>query len=222
MELIHDLIDVFLHLDVHLNQWAGDLGPWLYVVLFAVVFCETGLVVTPFLPGDSLLFTVGALSATQGAVIQPVPVALVLVAATLSGDLVNYTLGRKLGPRVFRQERSKLFNKKHLDRTQRFYEKHGGKTIVLARFVPVVRTFAPFVAGIGAMRFRRYLSFCVLGACLWVGLLVTAGHLFGNIPAVKRNFEFVILGIVLVSALPVVIQYLGARAEAKREASQTR
>jgi membrane-associated protein len=215
MDLIHQFIDLVLHLDAHLNQWAADWGAWTYVLLFGIVFCETGLVVTPFLPGDSLLFAVGALSATEGSVIQPVPVALLLIAAALCGDLLNYTIGRTLGPKVFKAESSKLFNRKHLERTQRFYEKHGGKTIVLARFVPIVRTFAPFVAGIGQMRFARYFGFCIVGAIAWVGIFVTAGHLFGNLPTVKQNFHLVILGIIVVSVIPAVVEYLKARREAK-------
>ncbi|MCE9595720.1 MAG: DedA family protein [Planctomycetes bacterium] len=215
MDLLHQLLDVVLHLDVYLNQWAADLGPWLYVLLFAIVFCETGLVVTPFLPGDSLLFAVGALSATPDSVIRPVPVALVLIAAALCGDLVNYTIGRKLGPRMFKSDGSRLFNRKHLERTQHFYEKHGGKTIILARFVPIVRTFAPFVAGVGKMEFRRYATFCVVGAVVWVGLIVTAGCVFGNLEPVKRNFHLVIIGIIVISVLPAVIEVLRNRGKGK-------
>ncbi len=219
MDFIHQLLDLVLHLDTHLNSWAADFGPWTYVLLFGIVFCETGLVVTPFLPGDSLLFAVGALSATEGSVIQPVPVALLLIAAALCGDLVNYTIGRTLGPKVFKAESSKLFNRKHLERTQRFYEKHGGKTIVFARFIPIVRTFAPFVAGIGRMKFARYFAFCIGGAIAWVTLFVTVGHTFANAPVVKQNFHLVILGIIVVSFIPPLIEFLKARREAKSTVS---
>jgi membrane-associated protein len=218
MDLLHQLLDVVLHLDVYLNQWAADLGPWLYVLLFAIVFCETGLVVTPFLPGDSLLFAVGALSATPDSVIRPVPVALVLIAAALCGDLVNYTIGRKLGPRMFKSDGSRLFNRKHLERTQHFYEKHGGKTIILARFVPIVRTFAPFVAGIGRMQYRRFGLFNITGGVAWVVLFIGAGNLFGNLPSVKRNFHYVILAIIAISVLPIVFEWWRARGERKRAA----
>jgi membrane-associated protein len=211
MEHLRKLVDVFLHLDAHLNEWAGELGPWLYVVLFLIVFCETGLVVTPFLPGDSLLFAVGALAATEGSPIAVVEASLLLMAAAVLGDAVNYAIGKFLGPKVFRRERSLLFNPEHLVRTQRFYEKHGGKTIILARFVPIIRTFAPFVAGIGAMRYRRFALFNVTGGVAWVALFVGAGHAFGNIPAVKRNFQYVILAIIVISTLPIAIEFLRSR-----------
>ncbi|MBI5434742.1 MAG: DedA family protein [Planctomycetes bacterium] len=213
MDLLTQLLDYVLHLDHYLNGWAADLGPWLYVLLFGIVFCETGLVVTPFLPGDSLLFAVGALSASEGSVIDPWIVSGVLISAALCGDLVNYTIGRTLGPKVFKREGSRIFNRKHLDRTHAFYEKHGGKTIILARFVPIVRTFAPFVAGIGKMEFRRYAMFCIVGALLWVGLIVTAGNLFGNLPVIKRNFHLVIVGIIVISVLPAAIEVLKARSK---------
>jgi membrane-associated protein len=213
------ILDVLLHLDAHLNQWAAELGPWTYVLLFAIVFCETGLVVTPFLPGDSLLFAVGALAATEGSPLGVVQVSLLLIVAAVVGDAVNYSIGKFVGPKVFSHEGSRLFNKDHLLRTQRFYEKHGGKTIIIARFVPIVRTFAPFVAGIGRMAYRRFALFNVTGGIVWVVLFVGAGHLFGNLPVVKRNFHYVILGIIVVSVLPAVIEWWRARAEAKRAAA---
>ncbi len=221
MDLLHQILDVVLHLDAHLNQWAEDLGPWTYVLLFAIVFAETGLVVTPFLPGDSLLFAVGALAATAGSPIDVVPVALLLIAAAVVGDALNYSIGKFVGPKVFQRESSRFFNREHLERTQRFYEKHGGKTIILARFVPIVRTFAPFVAGIGRMRYRRFAAFNVVGGVAWVALFVGAGHFFGNLPGVQRNFHYVILGIIVVSVIPVVVEFLRARAEARRRAAGT-
>lgn len=211
MDLIHQMIDLFLHLDVHLNQLAGDLGGWLYLVLFLIVFCETGLVVTPFLPGDSLLFAVGALGAMPGSPIQMVQVIFLLCVAAVVGDAVNYGIGRRLGPRVFSLESSRLLNHEHLVHTQRFYERHGGKTIILARFVPIVRTFAPFVAGIGQMAYRRFALFNITGGVAWVLLFVLGGYLFGNLPTVKQNFHFVIVAIIVISVMPAVIEYLRIR-----------
>ena len=209
------LIDIFLHLDRHLNDWAASLGPWMYVLLFAIVFAETGLVVTPFLPGDSLLFAVGALAASEGSPIDVVAVALLLIVAAVLGDAVNYSIGKYVGPKVFARESSRFLNKEHLVRTQRFYEKHGGKTIILARFVPIVRTFAPFVAGIGRMQYRRFGLFNITGGIVWVVLFVAAGYGFGNIPTVKRNFQYVILGIIVVSILPIAFEWWRARNERK-------
>jgi membrane-associated protein len=217
---MHELIDIVLHLDVHLNQWAESLGPWTYVLLFAIVFAETGLVVTPFLPGDSLLFAVGALAATEGSPIEPVEVSVLLCVAAVLGDAVNYAAGKLFGPKVFTSEGSRLLNKKHLVRTQRFYEKHGGKTIILARFVPIVRTFAPFVAGIGRMGYRRFATFNVVGGVVWVVLFVVAGYAFGNLPVVKERFHLVIFGIIGVSLLPMAWEFLRARAEARRDAGE--
>jgi len=203
-------IDVFLHLDAHLNEWAAALGPGLYLLLFAIVFCETGLVVTPFLPGDSLLFAVGALAAMPGSPIGLGGVTLLLIAAAVLGDAVNYAIGKGVGPKVFQSD-SRLFKREHLVRTHEFYERHGGKTIILARFVPIVRTFAPFVAGIGEMTYPRFALYNVTGAVLWVFLFVGGGYAFGNLPTVKRNFHFVILAIIVISVAPMVIEYLRAR-----------
>ena len=211
-------LDVFLHLDRHLNEWAADLGPWLYVVLFLIIFCETALVVTPFLPGDSLLFAVGALSASEGSPIRIGFVVVLLIVAAVLGDAVNYSIGKYFGPKVFRWEKSRFFNPDHLVKTQRFYEKYGGKTIVLARFVPIVRTFAPFVAGIGRMQYRRFAVFNVAGGIAWVVLFAVAGYLFGGLETVKRNFQYVILAIIVVSLLPIAIEFLRARRE-KADAS---
>jgi membrane-associated protein len=215
MELLKQFVDVFLHLDQHLNGWAADLGPWTYVLLFAIVFCETGLVVTPFLPGDSLLFAVGALSATPGSPLQPVPVALLLIVAAILGDAVNYAIGRKVGVRVF-SSGSRFFKKEHLDRTHAFYEKHGGKTIILARFIPIVRTFAPFVAGVGQMSYRRFALYNVVGAIAWVTIFVWAGWRFGLTPFVQDNFHYVIVAIIVISVLPGVFEWWRARAAARR------
>jgi membrane-associated protein len=217
MDLKH-LLDVVLHLDAHLNQWAESLGPWTYVLLFAIVFAETGLVVTPFLPGDSLLFAVGALAASEGSPIDVFAAALLLIAAAVLGDAVNYSIGKFVGPKVFSRPDSRFLKQEHLVRTQRFYEKHGGKTIILARFVPIVRTFAPFVAGIGRMQYRRFGLFNVTGGVVWVVLFVGAGHLFGNIPAVQRNFHYVILAILVLSVLPLVFEWWRARREAQGSA----
>lgn len=214
MEALRHLVDVVLHLDKHLNSWAADLGPWTYVLLFAIVFCETGLVVTPFLPGDSLLFAVGALSATEGSPIHPVHVALLLIVAAVLGDAVNYTIGRKIGPRVFK-EGSRFFKMEHLDRTHAFYEKHGGKTIILARFIPIVRTFAPFVAGIGEMSYRRFALYNVVGAVAWVTVFVWAGWQFGKTPFVQKNFHYVILAIIVLSVLPAAFEWWRARRAAR-------
>jgi membrane-associated protein len=214
MDLKH-LLDIILHLDAHLNEWAASLGPWTYVLLFAIVFAETGLVVTPFLPGDSLLFAVGALAATEGSPIGVVSVSVLLIVAAVVGDAVNYSIGKYVGPKVFTQEDSRFLKKEHLVRTQRFYEKHGGKTIILARFVPIVRTFAPFVAGIGRMQYRRFALFNVTGGVVWVVLFVGAGNVFGNIPAVKRNFHYVILAILVLSVVPIVVEWWRARREAR-------
>ena len=209
------LLDIFLHLDQHLNEWAGTLGPWLYLVLFLVVFCETGLVATPFLPGDSLLFAVGALASIEDSPIHLGLMIFLLIVAAIIGDAVNYAIGRYLGPKVFTSERSWLFRRDHLLRTQEFYVRHGGKTIVLARFVPIVRTFAPFVAGIGKMDYRRFAGWNVSGAIGWVVSLTLAGYFFGQIPVVKNNFETVILAIVALSVMPIVIEWLRTRGAAE-------
>jgi membrane-associated protein len=215
MELVTQLLDVFLHLDTHLNEWAGLLGVWLYLVLFVIVFCETGLVVTPFLPGDSLLFAVGALASIPGSPLSLPLIVFVLCAAAVLGDAVNYAIGWRVGPRVFTSEESRWLNKAHLERTRAFYEKYGGKTIILARFMPIIRTFAPFVAGIGQMRYPRFALFNVVGGIAWVLLFVLGGYGFGEVPVVKRNFHIVIVTIIIVSVLPPVIEYVRARRQAR-------
>ncbi len=212
MELLATLIDVLLHLDRHLSEIIQHYGVWTYLILFLIVFCETGLVVTPFLPGDSLLFAVGTFAAL-GALDVGLVIVLLSVAAVL-GDTVNYAIGYRLGPRVFRQEGVRLLNRKHLERTHDFYERYGAKTIVIARFVPVVRTFAPFVAGIGRMRYARFLLYNVAGGIGWIAILVLAGYLFGNIPVVRRNFSLVIFAIIILSILPGIVEVVRQRARA--------
>jgi membrane-associated protein len=206
MELILNFWDVMTHLDRHLAGWAASMGGWLYLVLFLVIFCETGLVVTPFLPGDSLLFAVGALTALDGSPLKIAVIIPMLIIAAVLGDAVNYSIGRRIGPRVFVREDSILLNRKHLLRTQAFYEKYGGKTIIIARFVPIVRTFAPFVAGVGQMVYRRFFMFNVVGAIAWVVLFIPAGYLFGNLPFVQKQFHYVILAIIVLSVLPAVFE----------------
>jgi membrane-associated protein len=213
-ELLTQALDVFLHLDSHLDQWLVHYGVWLYAILFLVVFCETGLVVTPFLPGDSLLFATGALASRPGSPLEIGWVAVLLVFAGVLGDALNYTIGYRLGPVVFSQDRSRLFNKAHLRRAQVFYQRYGGKAIVLARFVPIVRTFAPFVAGIGKMFYPRFAVFNIAGAMAWVLLFSIGGYWFGNIPTVKRNFQFVVLGIIALSIAPMVVEVLRERRRA--------
>ncbi len=210
MEWLARAADLILHLDRHLSHLTAACGGWTYLILFTVVFCETGLVVTPFLPGDSLLFAVGALAAKPEAGLRVEWLFVILVAAAVLGDTVNYRIGKITGQRAF-TERSRWFRKEHLDRTHEFFERYGGKTIVIARFVPVVRTFAPFVAGIGSMTYARFLAYNVLGGVLWVATMLFAGYLFGGIPVVERNFSVVILAIIVISVLPAVVEYLRAR-----------
>ena len=209
MEHLHQLADVALHLDRHLEWLVANYGVWVYAILFAIVFCETGLVVTPFLPGDSLLFVTGAIAAAGG-IDFPTMACLLIIAAVL-GDSANYAIGHYLGPRVFRSASGPWLNRNHLQRAHDFYVRHGGKAIVLARFVPIVRTFVPFVAGIGAMRYARFFAYNVCGALLWVLALLGAGYLFGNIAWVKQNLTAVILGIIVLSLLPIAIEYLRQR-----------
>jgi membrane-associated protein len=209
MDLLATFWDLLTHLDKHLAVLLAEHGKWVYLILFLIIFCETGLVVTPFLPGDSLLFVAGTLWAGSDMNVHAL-VALLVVAAIL-GDTVNYAVGRWFGPRVFRWEQSRWFNRRALDRTHAFYEKHGGKTIIIARYVPIVRTFAPFVAGVGAMHYGRFAAFNVAGALLWVCSLVYAGYVFGNIPLIRNNLTVVIFGIIGLSLLPIVVEYLRHR-----------
>lgn len=208
MEIISWFADLLLHLDDHLAEIIGQYGTWTYLILFLIVFAETGLVVTPFLPGDSLLFAAGTF-AGMGA-LDPWLLFLLLSVAGITGDTVNYWVGRWVGPRAF-SGNVRWLRKDYLDRTEKFYEKHGGKTIVLARFIPIVRTFAPFVAGVGQMHYGRFLGYNVGGAVVWVGLFVLAGYLFGNIPIVRDNFTAVIMAIIVISVLPVLVEGFRAR-----------
>ena len=208
MELIQNFIDLIIHLDKHLSAMIQTYGVWTYLVLFAIIFMETGLVITPFLPGDSLLFAAGTM-AGLGALNVWVLFVLLSFAAIL-GDTVNYWIGHKIGPRAF-SGNVRFLKKEYLDRTHEFYEKHGGKTIILARFVPIVRTFAPFVAGVGAMTYPRFLTYNIIGGIAWVGLFTFLGYFFGNLPFVQKNFTFVVLAIIIISVLPGVYEFLRAR-----------
>jgi len=209
VELIPSLLDILLHLDRHLGEIIRDFGVWTYLILFVIVFCETGLVVTPILPGDSLLFAVGTFAAL-GALDLAVSLIMLSVAA-VAGDSINYAIGYRVGPSVFRGERSRWLKREYLNRTHRFYERHGSKTIVIARFVPIVRTFAPFVAGIGRMTYSRFLTYNVAGGIAWIAIFVLGGYFFGNIPVVKRNFTVVIFAIIVISVLPALIEILRQR-----------
>jgi membrane-associated protein len=220
LDLILRFWDVLTHLDKHLAAWGTSLGGWLYVALFAIIFAETGLVVTPFLPGDSLLFAIGALCTVEGMPLNVWVITPLLIVAAILGDAVNYSVGYKLGPAVFRSERNWLFNKKHLLKTQNFYERYGGKTIIIARFIPIIRTFAPFVAGIGKMSYRRFFAFNVIGAVVWVVSLVTVGYVFANHPFVKKQFHLVIFGIIFLSILPAIIE-IGRELLRSRKAKAT-
>ena len=213
VEFLAVLADLVLNLDRHLAGLVTDYGAWIYAILFLIVFCETGLVVTPFLPGDSLLFAAGTIAAAGGMDVHFLVV--VLIVAAILGDTVNYSFGHYVGPRVFHYQNSVWLNKEYLDRAHAFYERHGGKTIVIARFVPIIRTYAPFVAGIGAMSYRRFLAYNVGGAVLWVVSLTYAGYFFGNLPVVKQNLTLVLIGIVILSIMPVVFEYLRHRKSQK-------
>ncbi len=203
------LVDIFLHLDIYLAQLVASYGTWVYAILFAVIFCETGLVVTPFLPGDSLLFVAGTIAATGG--MDPWALAGCLMLAAVLGDSTNYFIGRFIGERLFANPHSKVFRRDYLERTHAFYDRHGGKTVTLARFVPIVRTFAPFVAGVGEMPYLRFLRFSIVGTVLWVGGLTTLGYLFGNVEFIKKNLSMVLIGIVALSFAPALIEYLRSR-----------
>ena len=206
------LLDWVLHLDHHLNELVVSVGPiWVYVVLFAIIFCETGLVVMPFLPGDSLLFAVGAMCAITDSPLNLAILIPLLIVAAIMGDALNYWIGAKVGPKVFFSDTSRWLNRTHLDRAQHFYEKYGSKAIIIARFVPIVRTFAPFVAGIGKMNFGRFWLYNIVGGAVWVSLFLVAGFWFGNIELVKNNFIFVTLGIIAVSVIPIAHEWMKAK-----------
>jgi membrane-associated protein len=214
MDWLMTAVDMFLHVDQHLLEFASAYGIWIYALLFLIVFLETGVVVTPFLPGDSLLFATGALAAAG--VVDVVGILSLLTAAAIIGDNTNYFIGRAVGPRVF-TEHSRWLKREHLLRTQRFYEKHGGKTVVLARFVPIVRTFAPFVAGVGRMHYPRFLAFDVGGGIFWVWSFGLLGYFFGNQPIIKQNFGLAIVGVILISLLPLFVEVWRARIGRSRE-----
>ena len=217
MEFIYALVDFIIHIDKHLTELANTYGSMAYGILFLIVFCETGLVITPFLPGDSLLFAAGAL-ASQGAFQVHLLAVLLLVAAVI-GDAVNYAIGRKIGPAVFERKNSKIFKPEYLAKTHRYFEKYGSKTIVIARFVPIVRTFAPFLAGVGTMSYAKFAMYNIAGAVAWVGLFTYGGYLFGGTPLVQKNFKLVILAIIFVSILPGIIEIIRARREARSASS---
>ncbi|MBM3493342.1 MAG: DedA family protein [Armatimonadetes bacterium] len=215
MPFIESLLDLFLHLDRHLGEVFSAYGAWTYAILFVIVFCETGLVVTPFLPGDSLLFAAGALAGTGALDVRLV--ALTLGVAAFLGDNTNYWIGRLLGPKLLRSERSRFLNRKHLDKTHAFFERYGGKTIIMARFVPIVRTFTPFVAGVGAMTYLRFLAYSIAATILWIGVCVGGGYFFGGLPFVRRHFSLVVLAIIFISIAPALVEFL--RRRGKRSAS---
>lgn len=209
MELLNYFIELVLHLDKHLYELVAHYGIWVYGILFLIIFAETGLVIMPLLPGDSLLFAAGAIAATGG--LNPHLLVILLIIAAILGDTVNYWIGHYLGPKVFSQTNSRWLNPQHLQRTHQFYEKHGGKTIIIARFLPIIRTFAPFVAGIGAMQYTQFLAYNIIGGIVWVASFVYMGYLFGNLPVVKENFTLLILGIIVVSLIPPVVEFLKHR-----------
>ncbi len=209
MDIIYTLLDFLINLDKHLAELINNFGGFTYIILFLIIFCETGLFVTPFLPGDSLIFVVGALSAAGAMNIWSITG--VLIAAAVIGDTVNYHIGKFLGPRIFKKQNVRFLNKKHLDKAHEFYRKHGGKTVIIARFIPVIRTFAPFVAGMGSMSYGRFILYNITGGVAWVSICVASGYFFGNIPAVSENFTLVILAIIGISLLPVVITWMTNR-----------
>ncbi len=220
MELLANVLDVFLHLDEHLQEIIQKYGTLTYLIFFLIVFAETGLVVTPFLPGDTLLFAAGMFSAQPEFGLNVWVVSLTFMVAALTGDIVNYNIGRYIGPKVFRGgKESRLFKREYLDRTHEFYERYGWLTIIIARFVPIVRTFAPFVAGIGRMTFGRYICFCLLGAFLWVLVCVGAGYTLGRIPVVRNNFELAIVGLLAVSVIPIIIKVVHHRLRKRKAAA---
>jgi len=212
MEVIKDLIDFVLHIDESLSVIISDYGAWTYGILFLIIFLETGFVITPFLPGDSLLFAAGSFAALGA--LNPMYLFILLSIAAVIGDTVNYSIGHYIGPRAFSGE-IKYLKKEHLDRTSEFYEKHGGKTIILARFIPIIRTFAPFVAGVGAMTYSKFILYNVVGGISWVAIFTFGGYYFGNLPFVRDNFEIVIFAIIFISFIPPVLEFFKARKEMK-------
>ncbi len=214
MESLLFIIDFFVHLDHHINEILKDYGTWTYLIVFIIIFCETGLVVTPFLPGDSLLFVLGALASSGP--LQIKWLLIILISAAILGDTVNYWMGHLLAPRVFHKENIKFLNEEYLLRTKKFFEKYGGKTIIIARFVPIIRTFAPFLAGVGNMTYGRFLLYNVTGGILWVSVFVLGGYFFGNLPIVKRNFTLVVFAIIVISIIPAINEYLQHKSATKK------
>ncbi|MEI6172613.1 MAG: DedA family protein [Bacteroidota bacterium] len=207
IELLKNFLDIILHIDVHLQIWVTEYRTWTYLILFVIIFMETGLVVTPFLPGDSLLFAAGMVAALDGQPLSIIFLIPLLILAAFGGDNTNYTIGKLLGKTVY-EKNYRLIKREYLDKTHAFYEKHGGKTLIIARFMPIIRTFAPFVAGVGTMSYLRFISFSIVGNILWVVSFSLAGFFFGNIPLVKNNFTMVILGIIFISLLPMIIAFI--------------
>lgn len=220
MDVIKFIIDFILHIDVHLAELVAQYGVWVYAILFLILFCETGLVVTPFLPGDSLLFVAGALAALPSNDLNVHTMVALMVVAAVLGDAVNYTIGRLFGEKLFTNPNSKIFRRSYLDKTHQFYEKYGGKTIILARFVPIVRTFAPFVAGMGHMNYRHFAIYNVVGALVWVLLFTYAGYMFGDLPIVQENLKLLIVAIIVVSILPGIIEIWRHKRAAARQQKQ--
>ena len=207
IDIIKTLIDFILHIDTHLQYWVNDYQSWTYFILFMIIFCETGLVVTPFLPGDSLLFAAGTIAAMDGHPLNVLFLIPLLIISAFTGDNTNYFIGRLLGQTVY-EKNYRLIRREYLDKTHKFYEKHGGKTLIIARFMPIIRTFAPFVAGVGTMKYFRFLTFSAAGNLLWVTSFTFAGYFFGNIPMIKKNFTIAIFGIILISLLPMIIAFI--------------
>ena len=216
MEYLQYAIDFVLHIDVHMAELVAQYGMWIYAILFVIIFCETGLVVTPFLPGDSLLFVAGALAALPTNGLNVHLLALAMAFAAILGDAANYTIGRFFGERLFRNPNSKIFKQSYLEKTHHFYEKHGGKTIILARFVPIVRTFAPFVAGMGHMSYRHFASYNIIGGVVWVALFSYAGYLFGGLEVVQRNLKLLIVLIIFISLVPMAVEIWRNKRKAKK------
>jgi len=212
MEILHQALDFVLHLDKHLTAIITDYGTWTYAILFLIIFVETGVVVLPFLPGDSLLFAAGSLAALDGSPLNVALLMVILIAAAVLGDTLNYHIGDYLGPRVF-NGKIRFLKREHLLKTQDFYVKHGAKTLILARFIPIIRTFAPFVAGMGSMSYARFLAYNVIGGILWVILLVGVGFLFGQVPIVQKNFSLVVVAIIVLSILPAVVEFFRSRGQ---------
>lgn len=218
MELVVKAFQYIMHLDQQkLQELVEMFGPWFYVLMFLIIFCETGLVVTPFLPGDSLLFALGALCAVQACNLWLL--LALLIAAAILGDSVNYWTGSILGPKIFRGENVRFLNRKHLERTHEFYERYGGKTIILARFIPIVRTFAPFVAGMGKMTYRRFMAYNIIGGVVWIAFFLLMGYFFGRLPFVQKNFKLVVIGIIIVSVIPGLVEFYRERQRIRRQAA---